>query len=528
MLSRRRVVPLFILFGVLTSLQSSRVLGQEQASKDKGLRGEQTTDGLDYALDRIAFEVTKSQGDRPALVIWLLDVSGSARTRGQKAIERSAQLHTGTRKHPLYAAVASFGREIRLPMPEPTTDHGELLKVAEQLPDDDSGVEHVFSGTISCLTYWKRFLDKHPAIDVSVVIVTDETGDDIHQLDAAITACKDAGARVFCLGNAATFGSSKGRVRYIYPDGFTEWIAVDQGPETRMSETLDLPLWPPLGDQQDVTLSSGFGPWGLCRLCRETNGRFFIAQDTTDHKFQKSVMARYEPNYTDWESQLRDGKAGQIRFVLSSVASGRSYSRSDLPKTVFRADKRSALATFLLSAQKDAAFLDDQLADAETSLREVLTIRENLTDDKRLAAAFDLTLGRVLAMRARLVLLKVELARRRSTPGSFDNEENDTWEILPDGTQKPEAVQGDTTELATRLLKRVLAKHPDTPFAFVATEELKRGFGWKWEESRKVYRDPPPQNVFRPLLIQEFDPKTGKRRLRVKQPPVGKLTRPQL
>ena len=368
MLSRRRVVLLFILFGVLTSLQSSRVLGQEQASKDKGLRGEQTTDGLDYALDRIAFEVTKSQGDRPALVIWLLDASGSAQKRRMEVIERSAQLHTGTREHPLYAAVASFGNGIQLPMAEPTTDHAELLEVAKQLKDDESGTETVFTGAMSCLTYWKRFIEKHPALDISIVIVTDERGDDIHQLDAAIAACKESGVRVFCLGNASPFGSSKGRVRYIYPDGFTEWIVVDQGPETRLPETLDLPIWPPVDGQSEKALSSGFGPWGLCRLCRETNGRFFIAEDTADTKFQKSVMASYQPNYEDLESQLRDGKAGQLRFVLSSLGAGRAFSRADLPKTVFRADTIGMLRSLLLNAQKDAAYLDDQLADAEKSL----------------------------------------------------------------------------------------------------------------------------------------------------------------
>jgi hypothetical protein len=506
---RQLTIRLLALLCTFRCLPLSNAQSQEQAPIDKGLRGEQTTDGLNYAFDRIAFEVTKSQGERPALVIWLLDVSGSARARSQKAIERSAQFHTGTREHPLYAAVASFGRGIRLPMVEPTPDHAELLKVAEQLQDDNSGTEAVFTGTISCLTFWKRFLDKHESIDVSIIVVTDERGSDLHQLDAAISACKAVGARVLCLGNAAPFGSSTGRVRHVYPDGFVEWIPVDQGPETRLPETLDFPLWPPNDDQPDVTLSSGFGPWGLCRLCRETNGRFFIAEDTTEKKFQKSVMARYEPNYADWESQLRDGEAGRLRNALSSVTNGRTFSRADLPKTVFRADTRGTLGHFLLNAQKDTAYLDDQLAKSESELRKMLNIREKLTDDRRLAAAFDLTLGRLLAMRARLELLKVELARKKSVPGEFANEENNTWTILPAVTQRAEAPESDTIELATRLLTRVTVDHPNTPFAFIAAEELKLGFGWKWQESHKVHRGPPPENLFRPLLIREVNPPNG-------------------
>ena len=136
-------------------------------------------------------------------------------------------------------------------------------------------------------------------------------------------------------------------------------------------------------------------------------------------------------------------------------------------------------------------------------------IHLKLIGNKRLVGACDLTFGRVLALRARLALLKTELAQKKSTPGSFEKEENNTWSILPSATPPPPTPANDTIKLATQLLEQVVAEHSGTPFAFVAAEELKRGFGWKWQESRKVYRNPPPENLFRPLLIREVNPQGG-------------------
>ncbi len=484
----------------LTAAFASSMKAQETTPEAPDRQRRSTTDGFDYAFDRVSFEVTKSLGKRPAFVIWLLDGTASIEARTKQVVARSKQLYAGKRPHRLYSAIGVFGKHARIPMQEPVSDYQSLAIAAEQIKADNSGRENVFAAVELGLHYWKDFIAEHRPLDVSIVIVTDERGDDFGlKGESAIDACVEAGVRVFCLGHAAPFGQQKGRIRFRYPDGFDEWIAVDQGPETPRLESLHLPPWPwPKGKAAPI-VSSGFGPWGLSRLCSATDGRFFIAEDAADVMFTRSTMKHYRPDYRSIATIIDTPTSGKIQFALHSAFTHPGFSHNDLPRTSFRADRPFNLRSSITRTLAEATILDDKLSMSETELRKVIDDRQKITN-KRLAATFDLALGRILAMRSRIASFNAALRHMRTSTRKFADPGNNTWSIHSTPLDNDKQT-GESAIEATRLLNQVISNHRETPFAAVAKAELDLGFEWTWEESRRDYH--PLEQIEKPLLLQQ-------------------------
>jgi len=477
-----------------------------------------TTDGLDYSIDRIAYEVTKSLTKRPALVIWLLDESGSVSIRRAETVTRLKELYaTTTRPHPLYSAVVGFGEDTHFLTPQPVNDFEALKQAAEQLQHDTSGVETVFGALLESLDRWKTFPGNGVQIDVSLIIVTDEVGDDQDRLEDAVKACNGLKARVFCLGNAAPFGQSKGRSHFIYPDDFKEFIPVDQGPEVAIPDTLRLPIWPSADPDPLKQVSSGFGPWALSRLCTATGGQFFIVEDTSTVTFPRAVMRAYTPSYDSLADQQKSVKTNQLRRTLAECAADTRQTIPSSPHFSIRADSRTTARVELADAQKTLVTIHD-LATSSVSKLKLCADGHSPNTDQRLQAAFDLAYGRAMLQAVRARELNHAWAERRLAPTEFHNTSSNTWHLLAAPTREPLAANRDVATRGTALLRRVTAQHPNTPFAYIAQAELDRGTGWRWEESHRVYNNP-PDTLVRPLLIRGVDRKTRKRRAIPKERP---------
>lgn len=464
-----------------------------------------TTDGFDYSFDRLSFEVTKSLGDRPAFVIWLLDESGSVHERRTRVLERLDQIYgSNQRPHSLYSAIAGFGDKTHFLTPDPVSELASLKAAADQLKQDDSGVERVFTAVVDCVERWKDFIKEHKELDVSIVLATDEIGDDPEQLEDAVKECRNHGIRIFCLGNAAPFGQSKGYVRYVYEDGFRSEIPVDQGPETAIADVLNLPIWPPHSPEQFRQISSGFGPWALSRLCNATDGTFFIVEDTGKPTFPRATLADYTPDYAPLAEQQKAVSDSPLRKALASVAKEINTPTDNRglspPAFRFRADSPSSLRSELAVCQKSVAIHFFRVENAQRALEPSIKEHTALTE-KRWQAAFDLAYGRLLFQKARLTELVYVLARMKMEPADFSMDRSNTWLLLADDSAKPSLQTKNLVAEGTAYLRRVIAQHPNTPFAYVAEAELKRGVGWKWEESHRVYNEPPERFVHT-LLIQ--------------------------
>src|SRR5690606_31107278 len=129
--------------------------------------------------------------------------------------------------------------------------------------------------------------------------------------EEAISRLRKLGMRVYCVGDDAVFGRAHHMVPWTYPDGFRELIPVDRGPETVAPEHLQLAFWGADPRHLDE-LTSGFGPYGLCRLCAETGGLYLISEELPGPRFEEALLRNYLPDYRpirEYEADLAKNAA---------------------------------------------------------------------------------------------------------------------------------------------------------------------------------------------------------------------------
>jgi hypothetical protein len=334
-------------------------------------------------------------------------------------------------------------------------------------------------------TEWKpRFSDWN----CIVVVATDERGDDFNMAEDVAAHCVKMNTRVFCLGNASPFGTEKGYVRVTHDDGFQVDTPIDQGPETIEYQTLAAPtLMAP--SIEGTQISSSFGPYGLELLCRKTGGEFLIYEDKARHRFPRNLMNEYVPDYTsrsEFEKSIRENRA---RMALTEAAVlSRSYSRIR-SKLRFRADSHNALRVSLTECQKACAVVGQRSVELIGILERGSAVRERL-EGKRWQASYDLAMGQATAVQARMLALNIRMATMKVKPINCETPGNNTWVIEP--TNEIDTARSVVAKIVTKAnqsLARVVREHPGTPFAFVAQRELERGVGWKWRESKSVWKD---------------------------------------
>jgi hypothetical protein len=64
----------------------------------------------------------------------------------------------------------------------------------------------------------------------------------------------------------------------------------------------------------------------------------------------------------------------------------------------------------------------------------------------------------------------------------FTDPKNDTWRLVPTDQVTVSSTLEKQAAAARQYLERVVAEHPQTPWALLAEKELKQPLGWKWEE----------------------------------------------
>ena len=334
--------------------------------------------------------------------------------------------------------------------------------------------------------------------------------------------CSKMGFRVYCIGNASPFGREKGYVRYTYSDGFEQDIPVDQGPESVRMEVLDVPFWGG-GRVNSGRISAGLGPYALTRLCAETNGLYLIAEDARGRNFDPTMMKDYLPDYRpirDYEKDIAKSKAKQFLLMAAEMTRRK---RVSAPSLRFRADTDNALRTEASEAQKPAAMLTHSITQIVQVLEQGEEDRANLTEP-RWQAAFDLAIGRALALKARSLGYNIMMAQMKVAPKEFAKEGNNTWLLK----SSPKVETGPTirkiVEKATMYLSRVVDDHPGTPFAYLAELELQAKMGWSWDESFINYAEvgrmrANSEAANRVLFLETVDPKTGKKTKVKRVPP---------
>jgi hypothetical protein len=489
------------------------------------------TGGVEGSLDRMTYEIMNSLKERPTLVCWLFDESGSLAKRRSDIADRFENIYgqldhfKAEKNSPLKTAVVGFGEGVNFYTPEPIADIQKAVNLVRGMKNDDSGKEMVFTAVGQIVAKWqKKFRSARDRHNCMIVIVTDERGDDFEAIESVASMCSKAGFKVFCIGNASPFGREKGFVRWTWEDGYSEDLPVDQGPESVRMEVLDLPFWGGRG-VDTRRISSGLGPYALTRLCAETGGLYLITQDVGGKEFDGAIMKEYLPDYRPIRFYLEDVERNAAKLALVNAAESTRQSRVAAPTLTFRADTDNAVRLAATESQKPTAVLayrtNEVLAILEAGEKDRSKIRE-----PRWQAAFDLAMGRTLALAARAEGYQLMLAAMKSNPKAFEKEGSNTWNLRASGEIGTGPKVKKLAARASEYLSRVIDDHAGTPFAYLAELELERQLGWTWVESTTDYAAAGRMNGNNQdnqvLFLDEVDAngkKTGKKVER-KRPPL--------
>lgn len=501
----------------VNNLFNQPVAPLERLDKQRGKSGE-GVQGAAGAVDRLTFEILQSLEERPTLVVWLFDQSGSLiqqktdiRNRFDKIYEelgvvaqaREKKMSAAERRaSPLLTSIIGFGKDVQLFTEDPVDDLAEIKGILDSMPIDTSGIERPFTAVELAADRYKtmrRSVGSGPTRNVLLVVVTDERGDDIDRLEPAIASCRRYGMPVYVIGTPAPFGRENTMIKYVDPDPkydqTPQWAQVDQGPESLMPEQVRIGF---SGNFQDEpVIDSGFGPYGLTRLAFETGGIFFTVHPNRNVNrdikrseieafasdisrfFDPVVMSRYRPEYLspqDYEKRL---KASPLRTSLVSAAMIQAPVL-EAPKMRFVKRSEAELAGELTRAQQDAAKLEPTLNRLAAILEPGLKARDE-ESTPRWRAGFDLAMGRVLAQKVRTETYNAMLAKAKRGM-LFEDEKNNTWIIAPDDEISVGSKWEREAALAKELLQQVVNDHPGTPWAHLASKELEVPLGWKWKE----------------------------------------------
>lgn len=515
-------------FGELMSIEIDEPIFQGPESIEalpvQGM-GNVGVSGAVGAIDRLTHEILKSVEQQPTLVVWLFDQSGSLREERARILERFHGVYDqlgvieaaevpAFKQHkdkPLLTAVVGFGASPRVLTKEPTDKIEEIEAAVRSIDDDASGQENVFQAVAMTATKFRNYrTPSQGSRNVMIIVFTDEAGDDLSEMDSTVYLCRRLAMPVYVVGRPAPFGRREAYVKWIDPDPKfdqrPQWVPVNMGPESLLPERLKLQFYG--SRREEELIDSGFGPYGLTRLCYETGGLYFAAhpnrevgrriggretENLSAHFtafFDPDVMSRYQPDYVSSEEYRQAIKASGARQALMEASQLSWTTQLENIRTRFPRRSEAELAQILSIAQRAAALRQPQIDRICQILSTGEDDRPNLKSP-RWEASFDLALGRALATKVRTDGYNAMLAQaKQGMP--FQNERNNTW-VLVAGDKYPSSSLEKTARRAQQYLNQVDAQHAGTPWAYLADRELRTPLGWRWDEDYTYI--PTPETV---------------------------------
>ncbi|WP_145293839.1 vWA domain-containing protein [Crateriforma conspicua] len=478
--------------------------------------GLHAADGVAQAMETVqaAIKGQLTQGD--LLVAWLFDSSTSLKeNRAVMANQASAffnELKLSSRSKSvyqgqLYGAVIAYGRRHQ-EIQRPTKEMTDVLAAMRRLPVDSSGYENVMGSIQDTL---RQYRDRRVGPDrMMIVILTDESGDDLPMLENTIQHCRHYRVAVHVLGATSVFGRE---ITRQVIDG-RRVARVRKGPETPMPETFLAGFWyqnEPPTDRRHAkafpwcggifreAVPSGFGTYALSRLAVETGGGYTLF----DRKDPDPAIGQYDlidsPGYhpslqsaEDYSREVRTSSLRQYVFQAVQISLDPNFPApppAQLPSAYYRVDpfrmdapedhlrrvgERNQYVQSLDEVTRSLIAARDRLLVLERNFEAVQDWQPlwDAESSPRWKAAFDLTRGRVLAW---IVRTNEYLAATRSiSTGAMEVANHVRWiptDVLQVPLNRPLAGQ------ARKHLDRCVRLHAGTPWATFADWELQIPMG---------------------------------------------------
>lgn len=440
--------------------------------------------GANTAVDKTMKKLKESVELGKTLVIWLVDRSPSCEDRrrevathimsGYQSLSAGAAAGGKPENAPLLSVVCSFAGDVQFVTEEPTADVNDVQQAFGKITGEGGTAENTFAAVEAVVNKFSSFAAPPHQRYLSIVVVTDEVGDDQAQRDKVIDLVRKNSIPVYIIGQSAPFGSngamesspegSKGR--YTGPESReVEWVHMDfPGGMSMMG-----------GGMQEC----GLGPYSLAHLCRESGGEFFPVGGGGG---SIALPGQYAPKYMsekDYQALNAGNKALQALHVAALMPHVKQISG---PETSFSVDENGLVKppNALDVAMRPVALIRPGIDEMFDLLKKGESDRSKITEPRQ-QAAFDLALGRAMAAKVRsegyiVLLAAMKSGRKTMNPGSTG------WSLHPAAGIEKNSVLDGMAKKAREYLEGVIKNHPNTPWAAAAQQELQAPIGWAWQE----------------------------------------------
>ena len=462
---------------------------------------------LQGAVDQVTQRIRGKLAESDLLVVWLLDASHSLVDDRQRIAKRLTPFyeelasHRDQSQHNLANAVVAFGARIKERV-APTKFGPKVARAVEKLPIDPSGKEMVFTAIASCIN---KYQTRRQGEKLMIVVWTDETGDDDHQLEYTLELCQRTGTSVNVVGPSAVLGASTGlhsftdpKTRRVFqlpvirgPDAaFPERIAVDYwfsnfGPQR-------FPAWH--GGAQLQGITSGFSPYALTRLARLTGGQYTIFDRSADRgPFEFARLQTYLPSYDSQDKYEQELQSHPLRRAVMTVVRATLSNPIESPQLQFfaRVTKGPAggvqrlyytpaqFALKVKTARRGLLTKARRISNRVERAIEVLDQPELASayeaESPRWRAWYDLTKGRLLAISVRLEEYRLT-CEELGNPNALAPTTN-YIRFRSRSQMRGESHWLQRAHDAETFLRRCVIEHANTPWEVLAQRELRFGLG---------------------------------------------------
>jgi hypothetical protein len=456
------------------------------------------TKDVGEALDQLAREILRHLEKHKLTVVWLFDESGSMKDDQQAIKDKFSRISTELKLNidddkrsagALNHVIVGFGDNLHYELRKPTTDIDAIGKAIDRLKVDETGTENSLQAITTVVNEYGRLIGKDRRL--LIVLATDESGDDGAYVEEARQALVSRGVPLYVIGRQSLFGYEWARLLYIDPvtkDHY--WPTIRRGPETAGIEALQ---WDGLHDRWDEQ-PSGFAPYELARLAKDSGGIYFLLPSEENMRVRQrekaysiATLKEYVPDYESrmaYKKRLQSSPLRSALFEIIESSKGFSHRR---PYPIEYGPLEQAILEEVPKVRERLTLMAKQ----EKRLRDLQKLRDR-EPEKRWQAAYDLMLAQMVTYQVKgyeylaCIDEMVSLAKKgklKPSRMSVPNQLEVYWVI--NHSPQPKAPKKETEKHyaeARRLLELVIQRHPKTPWADLAQDEINRGLSCQWNE----------------------------------------------
>ncbi|MBV8611156.1 MAG: VWA domain-containing protein [Singulisphaera sp.] len=454
-----------------------------------GIAGDVTFEAgeVGTALDQIAREILRHLSQHKLTVVWLFDESESMKDDQRAIKEKFDRITTELKLNvdpgrkqaaALNHAIVGFGQHLHYELKKPTADIDQIGQAIDRLKVDDSGAENTLHAIQQVVETYSPVIGKDRRL--LIVLVTDESGDDGDFVEEAHQAVVSLKVPVYVIGRQALFGYGTAHLRYVDPvTKDVYWPSIHRGPESADVETLQ---WDGLHGRYDEQ-PSGFAPYELARLAKDTGGIYFLLPSEENMRVRQreklysiKTLKEYVPDYEGRMAYADRRARSEFRRTLHEIITAtRSFP--------FR-DHFPVIPDQMIPAANEAIAVAAERLDALLAIQKRLEAIQKLRDrepDKRWQAHYDLMLAQIVVYQVKALEYRAclqEMVKTVPRPSQMPTPDLIVgWDLQHSREPKaPKELTAKKYAEAEKLIKEVIARHPNTPWADLAQDELDRGF----------------------------------------------------